>query len=90
MSIANCAVGLTSTASAFLIAGAQLRSRRSAPKGTANLVQTLDQLLKKDQRLLERNRHLMGEVASLQKNPLNSIPVNQVQTLDHLTAFGRP
>jgi hypothetical protein len=27
----------------------------------------------------------MGEIASLRSNPLASIPVNQVQTLDHLT-----
>lgn len=64
---------------------ARLRSRRSDLKDAANLAQTLDQLLKKNQQLLERNRHLMGEVASLRNSPLNSIPVNQVQTLDHLT-----
>ena len=57
----------------------------SDPKDTANLAQTLDQLLKKNQRLLERNRHLMDEIASLRNNPLNSIPVKEVQTLDHLT-----
>jgi TolA-binding protein len=84
MSIANYAVGLTSTAIASLIAIARFRSRRSDPKDTANLAQTLDQVLKKTQQLLERNRHLMGEVVSLRDNPLNSIPVNQVQTLDHL------
>ena len=71
MSIANYAVCLTSTAIASLIAIARFRSRRSDPKDTANLAQTLD-------------RHLMGEVVSLRDNPLNSIPVNQVQTLDHL------
>src|SRR5258708_23248515 len=63
MSIANYAVCLTSTAIASLIAIARFRSRRSDPKDTANLAQTLD-------------RHLMGEVVSLRDNPLNSIPVN--------------
>jgi TolA-binding protein len=85
MSIANYALGLTFTASPSLIPIARFRCRRSEPKDTANLAQTLDQLLKKNQQLLERNRHLMGEVVSLRNNPLNSIPVNQVQTLDHLT-----
>ena len=59
MSIANYAVGLTSTASASLIAIARFRRRRSDPKDTANLAQTIDQLLKRNQQLLERNRHLL-------------------------------
>jgi predicted nuclease with TOPRIM domain len=84
MSIADYAVGLTSRAIASLIAIARFRSRTSDPKDTANLAQTLDQVLKKNQQLLERNRHLMGEVVALRDNPLNPIPVNQVQTLDHL------
>jgi hypothetical protein len=63
----------------------RFRSRRSDPKDTANLAQTLDQLLKRNQQLLERSRHLTGEVASLRNNPLNSIPVNHIHTLDHLT-----
>ena len=64
MSIANYAVGLTFTASASLVAIARFGSRRSDPKDTANLAQTLDQLLKKNQQLLERNRHLMGEIVA--------------------------
>ena len=64
---------------------ARFRSRRSDPKDTANVAQTLDQLLKRNQQLLERNRHLMGDVASLRNNPLNSIPASHIQTLDHLT-----
>lgn len=59
--------------------------RGSGPK-TANLVRTLDQLLKRNQQLMKRNQHLLGEIGSLRNNPLNShIPVKQVQTLDHLT-----
>jgi hypothetical protein len=94
VSIANYAVGLTCTASASLIAIAQFGSRGSGPKDTAKLAQTLDQQLKKNHQLLERNRRLMGEMCrllitlrtvSLRNDPLNSIPVNQVQTLDHLT-----
>ena len=85
MSIANYAVGLTSTVSAFLIPIARFRCRRADPRDTANLAQTLDQLLKKNQQLLERNGHLMGEMASLRNNPLNSIPATQVQILDDLT-----
>jgi len=83
VSIANYTI--TFTASASLIAIAQFGSRGSGPKDTATLAQTLDQQLKKNHELLERNRHLMGEIASLRNNPLASIPVNQVQTLDHLT-----
>ena len=98
MPITNYAVGLTFTASASLIAIAQSGSRGSDPKDSANLAQTLDQLLKNNPQLLERNRHLMGEMyrlpvtlrtVSLRNNPLNSIPVNQVQTLDHLTDINR-
>jgi TolA-binding protein len=85
MSIANYAIGLTFTATASLIAIAQFGSRGSGPKDTAKLAQTLDEQLKKNHQLLERNRHLMGEIASLRNNPLASIPVNEVQTLDHLT-----
>ena len=85
MSMTNYAVGLMFTASAFLIPIARSRGRRSDPKDTANLARTFDWLLKKNQQLLGRNRHLMGEVASLRNNPLNSIPVNQIQTLDHLS-----
>ena len=98
MSITTYAAGLTFTASASLIAIPQFGSRGSDPKDSAILAQTLDQLLKKDQQLLERNRRLMGEMCrllmtlrtvSLRNNPLNSIPVNQVQTLDHLTHKNR-
>ena len=98
MSIANYAIGLTFTASASLIAIAQSGSRGSDRKDSANLAQTLDQLLKKNPQLLERNRHLMGEICrllitlrtvSLRNDSLNSIPVNQVQTLDHLTHINR-
>ena len=98
VSITNYAVGLTFTASASPIAIAQFGSRGSDPKDSAILAQTLDQLLKKNQQLLERNRPLMGEMCrllitlrtvSLRNNPLNSIPVNQVQTLDHLTDKNR-
>jgi hypothetical protein len=98
VSITNYAVGLTFTASASLIAIPQLGSRGSDPKDSAILAQTLDQLLKKNQQLLERNRRLMGEMCrllitlrtvSLRNDPLNSIPVNQVQTLDHLTHKNR-
>jgi TolA-binding protein len=85
VSIANYAIGLTFTASASLIAIAQFGSRGSGPKDTAKLAQTLDQQLKKNHELLERSRHLMGEIASLRNNSLASIPVNQVQTLDQLT-----
>lgn len=84
MSIPNYAVGLTSTAISSLIAIARFRSFRPDPKDTANLAQTLDQVLKKNQQLLDKNRHLMGEVVSLRDNPLNSFPVNQIQTVDHL------
>ena len=98
MSITNYAVGLTFTASASLIAVAQFGSRGADPKDSANLARTLDQLLKKNPQLLERNRHLMGEMCrllitlrtvSLRNSPLDSIPVNQVQTLDHLTGKNR-
>jgi hypothetical protein len=89
VSIANYAAGLTFTASASLIAMAHFGSRGSCPKDTANLAQTLDRLLKKNQQLLERNRHLMGEMASLRNNRLNSIPVNQVHALNHLTEKNR-
>jgi len=86
VSIANYAVGLMFTASASPIAIAQFGSRGSGPKDTAKLAQTLDQQLKKkNHQLLERNRHLKGEIASLRNNPLASIPVNHVQTLGHLT-----
>ena len=94
MSITTYAVGVTFTAGPSLVASAQLGSRGSDPKDSANLAQTLDQLLKNNPQLLERNRHLMGEMCrllitlhtvSLRNNPLNSIPVNQVQTPDHLT-----
>jgi hypothetical protein len=85
MSITNYAAALAATASASLIAIARFPRRRPDPEDTANLAQTLDQLLKKNQQLLERNRHPMGEVASLRNNPLNSIPVNEVQTLNRLT-----
>jgi len=98
VSITSYAAGLTFTASASLIAIAQSGSRGSDRKDSANLAQTLDQLLKNNPQLLERNRHLMGEMCrllitlrtvSLRNNPLNSIPVNQVQTLDHLTDRNR-
>jgi len=98
VSIASYAIGLTFTASASLIAIAQFGSRGTGPKDTAKLAQTLDQQLKKNHELLERNRHLMGEMCrllitlrtvSLRNNPLNSISVNQVQTLDHLTDINR-
>jgi hypothetical protein len=70
----------------IVIAIAQFGSRGSGPKKTANLVQALDQLLKKNQQLMKRNQHLLGEIGSLRNNPSNShIPVKQVQTLDHLT-----
>jgi hypothetical protein len=70
----------------IVIAIALFGSRGSGPKNTANLAQTLDQLLKKNQQLMKRNQHLLGEIGSLRNNPLNShIPVKQVQTLDHLT-----
>ena len=85
MSSANYAIGLRFTASAFLIAVAQCSSRGSGPRDTVKLAQTLDQQLKKNHQLLERNRHLKGEIASLRNNPLASIPVNHVQTLGHLT-----
>jgi hypothetical protein len=83
VSIANYTI--TVTASASLIAIAQFGSRGSGPKDTATLAQTLDQQLKKNHELLERNRHLMGEIASFRNNPLASIPVTQVHTLDQLT-----
>ncbi len=98
MSITNYAVGLTLTASPPLTAIAQFGSRGSDRKDSANLAQTLDQLLKNNPQLLERNRHLTGEMCrllitlrtvSLRNNPLNSIPLNQVQTLDHLTDKNR-
>jgi len=85
VSIANYAVRLTFTASPSLIAIAQFGSRGSGSKDTAKLAQPLDQQLKKNYQLLERNRHLVGEIASLRNNLLASIPVNQVQTLGHLT-----
>ena len=53
VSITNYAVGLTFTASASPIAIAQFGSRGSDPKDSAILAQTLDQLLKKNQQLLE-------------------------------------
>ena len=62
---------------------------RSNPKDTANLDQTLDRLLKKNQQLIERSRNLMDEAASLSNNPLHSIPPQRVQTLDHLTNKNR-
>lgn len=98
MSITNYAGGLTFTASASLLAIAQFGSRGSDPKDSAHLAQTFDQLLKNNPQLLERNRHLMGEMCrllitlrtvSLRNDPLNSTPVNQVQTLDHLTDKNR-
>jgi hypothetical protein len=98
VSITNYAAGLTFTASASLIATAQFDSRWLDPKDCANLAQTLDQLLKNNPQLLERNRHLMGEMCrllitlrtvALRNDPLNSIPVNQVQTLEHLTDINR-
>ena len=98
MSITNSAADLTFTASASLLAVAQLGSRGSDQKDSAQLAQTLDQLLKNNPQLLERNRHLMGEMCrllitlrtvSLRNDSLNSIPVNQVQTLDHLADINR-
>jgi len=98
VSITTYAAGLTFTASASLIAIAQFGSRGSDQKDSPNLAQTLDQLLKNNPQLLERNRHLMGEMCrllitlrtvALRNDPLNSIPVNQVQTLDHLTDINR-
>jgi predicted nuclease with TOPRIM domain len=70
----------------IIIAIALFGSRGSGPKKTANLAQTLDELLKKNQQLMKRNQHLLGEIGSLRNNPLNSnIPMEQLQTLDHLT-----
>jgi hypothetical protein len=98
VSITNSAADLTFTASASLLAVAQLGSRGSDQKDSAQLAQTLDQLLKNNPQLLERNRHLMGEMCrllitlrtvSLRNDSLNSTPVNQVQTLDHLTDINR-
>ena len=98
MSITNYAADSTFTASAALLAIAQLGSNGSDQKDSAHLAQTLDQLLKNNPQLLERNRHLMGEMCrllitlrtvSLRNDSLNSIPVNQVQTLDHLTDINR-
>ncbi len=98
MSITNYAAGLTFTASASLLAIAQCGSCGSDPKDSANLAQTFDQLLNNNPQLLERNRHLMGEMCrllitlrtvSLQTGPLNPTPLNQVQTLDHLTDKNR-
>lgn len=63
----------------IVIAIAPFRSRVSGPKNTANLVQTLDELLKKNQQLMKRNQHLLGEIGSQRNNPLDSnIPVEQV------------
>ena len=98
MSITSYAVSLTFTAGPSLFAIAQFDSHGPDPKDSAYLAQTLDQLLKKNPQLLERNRHLMGEMCrllitlrtvSLRNNPLNSIPVNPVQTPDHLTDKNR-
>jgi hypothetical protein len=70
----------------IVIAIAQYGSRGPRPKNTANLAQTLDELLKKNQQLMKRNQHLLGEIGSLRNNPWNShIPMEQLQTLDHLT-----
>ena len=77
---------------------AQFDSPGLDPKDCVNLAQTLDQLLKNNPQLLERNRHLMGEICRLlitlrtvspRNNPLNSIPANLAQTLDHLTGKNR-
>ena len=76
------AIALTSV----VIAVAQESANPTAgPKSTLSTTQALDQQLKTNYQLLERNRHLVGEIASLRNNPLASIPVNQVQTLGHLT-----
>ena len=98
MPITNYAADLTFIASASRNAIDQFASCGSDPKDSANLAQTLDQLLKNNPQLLEKNRHLMGEMCRLlinlravsrRNNPLNSIPVNQVQTLDQLTDKNR-
>jgi hypothetical protein len=98
VSITNYAADSTFTASASLLAIAQLGTNGSDQKDSAHLAQTLDQLLKNNPKLLERNRHLMGEMCrllitlrtvSLRNDSLNSIPVNQVQTLDHLADINR-
>jgi hypothetical protein len=84
VSIANYALGSTFAANASLIAIAHF-GRGSDPKDTAKLAQALDQQLKKNHQLLERNPHLMGEIGSFRNNPSASITVNQVQILDGLT-----
>jgi hypothetical protein len=48
--------------------------------------QTVDELPKKNQQLLRNNQQLMGKIAFLRNNPMNSqIPGDQVRTLDYLT-----
>jgi hypothetical protein len=75
------------TGSTFLFALAQFRFPGSDPRRAADLVQTLDQLGKKNQQLVKRNQHLMGKMASVRNAPIaDHIPVNQVQTIDHLAA----
>ena len=49
----------------IVIAIALFGGRGSGPKSTANLVQTLDELLKKNQQLMRRNQDLLGEIGSL-------------------------
>ena len=70
------------TASALLIALAA-----SGPDNTANLAQTLDRLLKKNQQLRNNNQRLMGKVVSFRNTAVTScIPIDQIRTVDHLTA----
>jgi hypothetical protein len=85
MSIVHCVVGLSVTASTFLIAIAKFGSPGSGQKNGADLGRTLDKLLKNNQRLMRKNQHLMGEIASFRSNPVSSqIPGEQVQALDYL------
>jgi hypothetical protein len=80
-----CPAGSPFPASISLIAVAQFGGRLSGPEKTANLAQTLDQLLKKSQHLVRKNRYLTAEIAFVRNNLVNShIRGREVHTLDYL------
>jgi hypothetical protein len=99
MSMTNHAVGLMLTASAFHIPITRFRRRRSDPKDTANLAQSLDRLTDKNQQLHKKNQKLVDEVAAVRSRLVGPDEAHSKVKAEKTTAklrrglsraFGRP